>query len=491
MSFKPTPEQEHILDLYKTGQHTVVEALAGTGKTLSLKLCANYMRSRRGLYIAFNKSVAAEARVTFAGTQVKAVTAHALAFPGFGAPRKARLNTGKYVHWTARSEVAGIQKHHFDSSENASVDVLARETLSDLAVEAIKRFIESDAPEITENMAGLPPMLMVTAEGAARLKATVVGYAKRLWNDAVDLDGSLPITHAHYLKMYQLSCPRLNYEYIMLDEAQDADPVMAAIIKQQQTVQQIVVGDSNQAIYEWRNAIDVLKDYDGQRGALTQSFRFGEAIADEANLWLRAGGSPMEVKGLPSIASTVGRSRDLADAILCRSNAGAIKELMDAQQTSVTTAIAGDRKAEELRKFALAAEELRETGSSGHPDFATFKSWSDLVDFSNSTDGASLAPLVKTVDSVGTEAIVSAIDRTVSSEAARVTISTAHIAKGLEWDRVRISDDFFVPSEIEDLEQEEARLGYVSVTRAKQHLDPGPLRGVRKIVRTTPAPALV
>ncbi|WP_159080861.1 UvrD-helicase domain-containing protein, partial [Nocardia suismassiliense] len=62
-----------------------------------------------------------------------------------------------------------------------------------------------------------------------------------------------------------------------------------------------------------------------------------------------------------------------------------------------------------------------------------------------------------------------------------VMVSTAHKAKGLEWDRVRIGRDFKGPTidpgtgELTMPGPEELRLAYVAVTRARKHLDPGSL----------------
>lgn len=62
-----------------------------------------------------------------------------------------------------------------------------------------------------------------------------------------------------------------------------------------------------------------------------------------------------------------------------------------------------------------------------------------------------------------------------------VMISTAHKSKGLEWDRVKIGDDFGIPEEDPDTgemvfpSKDELMLDYVSVTRAKKELDPGSL----------------
>ena len=56
--------------------------------------------------------------------------------------------------------------------------------------------------------------------------------------------------------MYQLSKPRLDLEYdvLMLDEAQDAAPVMADIILQQEGCAKILVGDPHQEIYSFMGA---------------------------------------------------------------------------------------------------------------------------------------------------------------------------------------------------------------------------------------------
>jgi hypothetical protein len=68
-----------------------------------------------------------------------------------------------------------------------------------------------------------------------------------------------------------------------------------------------------------------------------------------------------------------------------------------------------------------------------------------------------------------------------SGEAVDVTISTAHKSKGLEWDKVKIGDDFRGPKvneetgETEMPSEEELRVAYVAVTRAKGELMPGSL----------------
>jgi superfamily I DNA/RNA helicase len=56
----------------------------------------------------------------------------------------------------------------------------------------------------------------------------------------------------------------------------------------------------------------------------------------------------------------------------------------------------------------------------------------------------------------------------IREEDADVTVSTAHKAKGREWDAVQLAGDFPEPEKQGD---EELRLLYVACTRAKRELD--------------------
>lgn len=76
--------------------------------------------------------------------------------------------------------------------------------------------------------------------------------------------------------------------------------------------------------------------------------------------------------------------------------------------------------------------------------------------------------LVRLVSEIGEQAMRSALKKTVPDEAdAVIVVSTVHKAKGREWGRVRIADDFSV-ERIEKGGEEEIRLFYVALTRAKE-----------------------
>lgn len=80
--------------------------------------------------------------------------------------------------------------------------------------------------------------------------------------------------------------PKNPLSSIMIDEAQDLNPIMMNILeKAKGTLPMILVGDSRQRIYGWRGAVDALKLIDPDFVLpLNESFRFGDRVAFLANI---------------------------------------------------------------------------------------------------------------------------------------------------------------------------------------------------------------
>jgi hypothetical protein len=76
--------------------------------------------------------------------------------------------------------------------------------------------------------------------------------------------------------------------------------------------------------------------------------------------------------------------------------------------------------------------------------------------------------MVDLVDRFGVQKLVEALRKVVSEAASDVVVSTAHRAKGREWSTVKLAGDFLHP---QDMDDEDLRLAYVSVTRAIDSLD--------------------
>ncbi|WP_433673925.1 UvrD-helicase domain-containing protein [Microbacterium gorillae] len=477
--YPPTPEQHRSIELYLTGQNLVIEALAGTGKTSTLQFIAEVSPHRRGLYAAFNKSVQQDAQRRFARTTVTSKTVHALAFAAFGHPMQHRLNNKRPVMWADKAKILGINdKYMFAPTDGARTAALSRQQLVKHATETVNLFLKSAGEDLTAEMVLIPPELGTLKPAAAsRLQDTILGFARRYWEDLQNPHGGLRYTADAYLKQWQLSQPMLPYDFILFDEAQDADALMVDVLRRQTNTQIVAVGDRNQAIYGWRGAEDAMDAFGGVHTALTMSFRFGQEIADVANEWLdMLGTNPaMRVQGLPGKPASVWNSERVPEAVLTRTNGGALQEAVESQMSGTPTGIAGERKARELRDLAQAAHDLQEKRWTKHPELDSFNTWGEVVAYAESEDGSDLKPLVDIVEKVGAREVVRVIDSCVPTDQARTVVSTAHVAKGLEWKQVRISDDFRDPGDRrgvpKPLPAEEARLAYVAVTRAFRHLD--------------------
>lgn len=343
-----------------------------------------------------------------------------------------------------------------------------------LALRTVKAFCSTPDREITA--AHVPQIPGCdTPESHAALVKVILPLAEAAWADLSPREGKLRYTHDYYFKRWQLSGPRLDYDVIMIDEAQDVDPVLAAVIKAQTHAQLVIVGDRCQSIYAWRGSADIMGDFpDAIICQLTKSFRFGPAIAAEANRWLTLLDAGLRMVGHDPVPSTVGPVTD-PDAILCRTNGGAVAELLKAHEAGRDVALVGDGR--DIREFAEAALRLQEEGWTSHPELQDFVSWGQVQMYVLEGDVGSedLKVAVKLIDDHGAETVIEAIDRLVPEDAADVVISTAHKAKGREWNYVLVGSDFRKPRDGEDPDQAELMLAYVTVTRARLRLDRGSL----------------
>src|SRR5258707_874697 len=133
--------------------------------------------------------------------------------------------------------------------------------------------------------------------------------------------------------------PEIPGSFILMDEAQDTNPAMLAALRNQDS-QIVYVGDRYQQIYEWRGAVNAMDSVTTRhRCFLTQSFRFGNAIADAATLLLRALGEEQRLTGTTSVASKLGCGQP--NAVLCRTNAGVIDHVIQAFAAGLTPCVVG------------------------------------------------------------------------------------------------------------------------------------------------------
>lgn len=461
VAVKATEEQAGARDAFTTGHDLALVAGAGTGKTSTLVMMGSATR-RRGMYIAFNRPIAQEAKARF-GSNVHCSTSHGLAYRGLAHPFRDRLDNTRHMPLWRTAQLLGIQSELAVGRRR-----LKATTQAHLVMEMVRHFCYSTDQQIAARHLGTVNGL--DEAGQQYVAQCLLPRARWAWDDICSPHGTLPFKHDHYLKMWALTRPRLHADYILLDEAQDTNPVLEEIFLAQQA-QRVCVGDPSQQIYEWRHAKDIMSAFPGTRMELTQSFRFGPAIADVANHWLRAATSSMRLTGHSAEPSEL-TDVDIPDAVLCRNNADALAEVLRFLDQNVPVALVGGGKP--LLHIAKAAIDLQAGRRTSHHDLALFSSWGEVQEYAEQDSAAAdLRAIVDIVDTYGPHQIIRTVERMSDEDQARVVVSTVHKAKGREWNRVRIGAGFNPPDDDTKraVHPALARLIYVAVTRARTQLD--------------------
>jgi hypothetical protein len=466
---QPVLEQQRAIDLFLSGGNLRIDAYAGTGKTTTLRLLAS-SKPGKGLYLAFNRAIAAEAQRSFP-SYVKCATTHSVAYRGV------RRKLG-YPQWKlTESLTPNLILEAFRFPQTVSFHsgvVLEQRSYAAILRDGMKAFLQSS--DKAPGSAHIPRygMLETLSQGQFASFATQAAeHLSYLWTAMLDRERGLPLGHDGYLKLWSLSEPRAEVDYIMVDEAQDLNPVLLDVLNRS-ACQIVYVGDPYQQIYEWRGAVNAMEQVHTQhRCLLSQSFRFGTEIAAAASIVLRTLGARESLRGSSHIDSQIGRVRP--DAILARSNAGVIANVLRCLAQNLRCAVTGGTK--ELERVLLDVQRVKQGQGAQSPELLGFQNWRDVMSFSAQPEGAGLRPLVNLVQEHGEARMLRALSVCESSEAiAQVICSTAHRSKGREWNYVHLDKDFetgFIRAaqlphdEVSKSTASEARLVYVALTRAK------------------------
>jgi hypothetical protein len=459
---KSTQEQAQII-AWK-GKQLVVTAFAGTGKTSTLEAYALANPQERMLYLAYNRAIREESERRFP-FNVECRTFHQLAWPSFGRHFQARLATSLRVTDIARL----LNTRHW---------LLARTALSTL-----NTFLYSADGEIS-------PLHLPDESDRGGLDAgKILGAAQVVWHEMTRMDSLFPVTHDTYLKLYQMSAPDLGskWDVILFDEAQDANPVTSQFVLSQ-PCRVILVGDRYQQIYRFRGAENALVSPQletADRLWLTNSFRFGPAVAGVANALLAEAGESRQVCGLggeDQIASEL--PAGVAHyCVISRTVAGVISAALTASLAEKKVYWVGGMEGYrlgELEDLYWLSVDMPDRIQSpqltrDYRDFEEYRSIAKATKDPEMGQGVRLLdmyfPLPMLLAVLKKQAVMRETD-------ADVTVVTAHRSKGLEWNTVRINDDFVdITDQLLNRREKEDELNllYVSVTRARKVLVPNEL----------------
>ncbi len=459
MSYSDTPEQAAVIGW--SGHRLVVRAFAGTGKTATLVRFACASPERKMLYLACNRAVRDEAEQKFP-FNVECKTAHQLAWPHFGRHYQRRLTGSLRITDVARQL-------------NTRFWPLARTAITTLNAFLCSADMQPGHPHLPEE-----------DEHSGLSAEKILAAAQLLWRESVRQDGSFPVTHDVYLKLYQLSQPDLakRWHTLLFDEAQDANPVIQSLVLAQ-SCPVVLVGDRHQQIYRFRgaeNALDAPQLADADQRCLTHSFRFGPAVARVANLLLARQGETLSVAGnggddcvtecLPEDATRG------SYAVLSRTVAGVIGAALQASLAGKKVywvgGIAG-YKTEELEDLYWFSADMPERMQS--PLLAReYRNFEEYETVAKATKDAEMNQALRLLDQyfpLPQKLQVMRAQAVTDETQAQVTVSTAHRSKGLEWPSVVLDEDFADITDplMSDAERtDETSLLYVAVTRAQQTL---------------------
>lgn len=467
--FIPTQEQLDILEAFKHNNILKVNAVAGSGKSSTLKYLAEN-NPERSLYLCYNRGVAEEAREKFP-EHVDCRTIHSLAFATTGSivNHKRQRPTGGYVNVAGTpSEIVQYYSVKDFDTESSPISALAIATFAKMTV---YRFENSSEVQITNKLLPKKDLkdLDKNHEGInkAKLEKTILDLAQSLWNDRINPRSKVLATHDTYLKLFHLSKPVLDYEIIYVDEAQDSNPCTLDIINNQKA-KVVYVGDTYQSIYQFRYAVNAMESIDAPTKMLSKSFRYGQSVADVASLIID---EVISIEGNDKVESTVGKFNDKTYTKLFRTNAALLEEAVKLINDNLKVYCAVDRK--DFTNKLKSAQELFKGNLKGvkHQEISQYSNWWDFIQ--GAEDDPELKRIQGIVEKNKTSKFIYALScLEKSTDKADIVLTTAHKSKGLQWDNVKIADDFPVASILEGKASDQERnLFYVACTRAIHKLE--------------------
>jgi len=483
-TFRPTAEQERVVQNGTTGDDQVVVARAGTGKTSTLEW-GSHVDPVPALYVVFNSANRKEAQRRFP-THVNPVTGHSLAFGPMigkndGFRRKfENASNGRRIQPMDIAEAADLQYLHGASTTQQAALILR--ALGQFQFSADSQISQDHIPEDAIPKRFLKPGNEAQLQD---LMGETLKASKAVWQRMANERDPFPILHDTYLKLFSLRDPditrRGRYQRILADEWQDANPVLAQILDRQ-NAQKIYVGDPHQQIYSWRGAVNALKDKQAEgvmSSYLSTSFRFGNSVAAAANILLESMGENTLMRGAGP--ATQPFNPDAQYTVIGRKNITLFERAVDAIEEKTPFALVGGaRDIVRLLESGLALREGR-LDQVKDPDLKLYQSWQEAKEIAEAMQDVPMLRLITVIDRYGRSALgfIDELERAGERDERSVDLilTTAHRAKGREFSQTVLSDDLELGEGlIEKLkqgapltgeEQESMNLLYVAATRCR------------------------
>lgn len=474
-----TDEQNNIIDLalyhYESEDPILikVEAVAGAAKTTTaVELTEQMPNDCHNLYLAYNKSIATEADMKFPkNTECK--TTHSLAYNAIithGLNMDGTTGKSRTVGWFGAREI----KEKITYSTKQAI------------IESLEGFFLSRFTKLEDYF---------TEEGEYRTDSEVFFYANQYFEMMINKE--IDVTHAFYLKLFHILLVDgiINfdtYDCLILDEAGDVNGVTLEIFLALPATVKLMIGDSQQNIYSFNHTINAFKVLEnvGVTKHLTQSFRCSERIASIVERFSKHElDDEMVFRGVKHDNCAISTT-----AYLTRTNSGLLNYIIQFMQKGKLFNLV--RNPNEIFKVVLSVLAAN-NGKEVRDVKYKFLEW-DVKEFNKSKllqleykqsplkyllalhrQDPEVQTAITTIFKYGGKNIWDAFQYAKKMFDNKKTIvpiylTTVHSSKGLTFDEVVIGEDFNVVDILhtdyehrENEEQEELRLAYVAMTRAR------------------------
>lgn len=467
-----TPERSSTLQ-YDDSQKAVIacndklvvaEAFAGAGKTTTAVGFTDARPKTSALYVCFNRANAMEARQRF-GDHVECKSTHAIAWAAVGRRYSDQLVKGS---WKARQLQEELGLH------DIRVAAMAQGVLNSFFASPDATLSEQHL-EDARLQYGANDVEMGSAMDAARLS----------WRRMQSPGEAISVPHDAYLKLWALSSPRLPFDQIILDEAQDTNPVVVDVIRKQRHAKMLLIGDRHQAIYGFRKAHNAMELFSAMGATvlkMPKTWRFGPDIANVANALLRH--FKGETTSIVGAGPAKAPRRDSPKAVLSRTNAGLFREAAEVDGRGIhwVGGIEGYRVDALMDAWHL---KRGQRASIMSPVLRQYTSWRQFEDEAQATqdpESRLLCSFITQYNAQTPDLVRAFKARALPSEqGAKLVLATAHKSKGLDFDHVCIGEDFECinkahqamldsSGDLPENFRQEINLLYVAATRARHRL---------------------
>lgn len=458
---KFTEEQERVIEETFNSSVVIVNAYAGTGKTTTCfgVIQEAVKRNHKVLYLVFNKAMQIEteerAKKMGLNGNVEIKTVHALAYRNIA--RTGFLND-KIVGNIRVKDIADVFNTFNYDRAYFILKVFLEFLYSDYSIENIEQFFY----KLKQSSVFFEEVINRYAISAKDL---------HLIYECIE-DKQLPCPHDFYLKKFidylkekKIYC---KYDLVILDESQDANPCFASLLKHIDAKHLLMVGDRHQWIYLFRGSVNLMEKFESVKKLyLTNTFRFDDDIAELANKILQVKGEKHLLKCNKS--KTVVKEK----AIISRTNSGLLQEFLRMPK-SIQKCIVFERGIEEIIKLPLTIAFILEKENPYYYQnkdvkvldiidesfYRLFKNIRELKNYIKeisilshngqaSGTETDILSAYRIADSYGVDELINFIrnynkykKREELEQNDRIYMATAHSAKGQEYKKVILLDDF-------------------------------------------------